>query len=364
MKRSKVITVLLVIGLVSLVGCDGGPTGPDSIEGFVEKTVPERSRGVVVAAQKDELILCKGWGSSDKAGDVPLDCDTVVDIMSMTKQFTAAAVLKLQMLGELDVTDPIGEHLDGVPEDKQGITVEQLLTHTSGLVDGLGEDYEAVTRDELVVNAMESELQSRPGESYAYSNLGYSLLAAIVETASGVGYEEFVAEHLFLPAGMTSTGYVLPDWDKLDVAIEYDDQGRPQGRPLDHPWAADGPYWNLRGNGGLLSTARDMFRWHVALRGDDILDAAAREQLFKPRVREEPDDTYYGYGWVLTEHDDVPVAWHNGGNAHSYGELARTPDGQAMLFWVTTQTVSTDGDWNFEDLGPDLTEGILTRLLS
>ena len=82
-----------------------------------------------------------------------------------------------------------------------------------------------------------------------------------------MGYEEFLAEQLFEPAGMTQTGYVLPEWDPEDVAVEYDAQGRPQGRPYDHPWAADGPFWNLRGNGGMLSSARDMYRWQLALAG-------------------------------------------------------------------------------------------------
>ena len=138
-----------------------------------------------------------------------------------------------------------------------------MLTHTSGLVDVLGGDYERQTRGSMLAGALESELQARPGAEYAYSNVGYSVLAAIVEKASGIGYEEFLAKHLFAPAGMTQTGYVLPDWEPGQVAVEYDRQGRPHGRPLDHPWASDGPYWNLRGNGGLLSTARDMFRWQL-----------------------------------------------------------------------------------------------------
>ena len=97
-----------------------------------------------------------------------------------------------------------------------------------------------------------------------------------------MGYEEFLAEHLFEPAGHAQTGYVLPDWDRSQVAVEYDSRSRPQGRPFEHPWAEDGPYWNLRGNGGMLSTARDMFRWHVALDGEDVLDRAAKRPALHP----------------------------------------------------------------------------------
>lgn len=351
---------LLAFIVVPLAGC--APAGPATIGSFVEETAPDGSRGVVVAANGDELVMCDGWGPVGQAEGVEFDCDTVVDVMSMTKQFTAAAVLKLHMLGKLDVTDPIDAYLEQVPADKQAITIQQLLTHTSGLTEGLGNDYDPVTRDQLVAAATASPLQTEPGTTYAYSNLGYSLLAAIIEIASGTGYEQFLAEHLFHPAGMTSTGYVLPDWGIRNVAIEYDSEGVAQGSPLDHPWAADGPWWNLRGNGGLLSTARDMYRWHVALLGSDILDKNAKSQLFEPRVREAPDDTHYGYGWVIAEHGDHTLAWHNGGNDLAYGELARTTDGAVMLFWVTTQAVSNPGGWNFEESGPDLTEGILSRL--
>lgn len=359
--RACVTAVLAVFSATLVPGC--GADGPDTIPSFVDDTTPSNSKGVVVAAQGDELVMCEGWGQADQEDDAPFDCDTVVDVMSMTKQFTAAAVLKLEMLDKLSASDSISDHLDDVPEDKQPITVEHLLTHTSGMVGELGGDYDEMSREALVAAAMESSLQSSPGSNYAYSNLGYSLLAVLVDVVSETGYEEFLSQHLFIPAGMTTTGYVLPDFDHDDVAVEYDAHASAQGRPLDHPRADDGPYWNLRGNGGMLSTARDMFSWHVALLGEDVLDSDAKTQLFKPRVREEPDDTYYGYGWVVTEHDDTPVAWHNGGNEHSYGELARTPDGHAMLFWTTTQAVSDSEGWDFADLGADLTGGLLTRLL-
>ena len=176
--------------------------------------------------------------------------------MSMTKQFTAAAILKLEMMGELSVDDPITEHLDGVPRDKREITIAQLLNHSSGLIDALGDDYEPIARDRMLAGAFKSELQSRPGAEYSYSNLGYSVLAALIEEVSGESYEEFLSQNLFEPAGMAATGYVLPDWDTEQVAVEYDAGGASQGRPFDHPWADDGPYWNLRGNGGMLSTAR------------------------------------------------------------------------------------------------------------
>jgi CubicO group peptidase (beta-lactamase class C family) len=331
---------------------------------FLDDALPERAGGTLVAARDGELLHCRGFGLADRKARVAAGCDTVYDIMSMTKQFTAAAILKLEMMGELRVTDRITAHLGPVPRGKRRITLHHLLTHTSGLVDALGGDYEPLSREQMLAGALESKLRSRPGHEHYYSNLGYSVLAAIVEKASGMGYERFLAKHLFAPAGMTQTGYVLPRWSRDRVAVEYDPRGRPHGRPFDHPWADDGPYWNLRGNGGLLSTARDMFRWHLALEGNKVLNRNARRKLFRPHVREQPGgDSYYGYGWVISQPGRLGrVAWHNGGNAWSYGELTRLLGPGVMVFWVTNQYKSKAGRWNFYNLGPELTEGVARRV--
>ena len=348
----------LASGLMGLTGCGTG--GVESIEPFLDDTLPPGSSGALVAGRGDTMDVCRGWGEPDEETGERAGCDTVFDIMSMTKQFTAAAVVRLSQDGRLDVGDPLADHLPGVPADKQAVTIEHLLTHTSGLLDTLGPDDDPLTRGAFLRQALGSELLSEPGTTYRYSNVGYSLLTAVVEEVSGQDYEAYLAEHLFAPAGMTSTGYVLPDWSALHVAVEHDATGRPQGTPLDHPWADDGPYWNLRGNGGLLSTPRDMFRWHVALRGDEVLDDDAKHRLFEPRVREEPDETYYAYGWVADDRDDPQIFWHNGGNGRAYGEIGRDPAGEVFVFWVANRAAG-DG-WDLGESGTDLTSGLFERL--
>ena len=112
-----------------------------------------------------------------------------------------------------------------------------------------------------------------------------------------MGYEEYLAEELFGPAGMTNTGYVLPAWDPADVGSSTTLATVPRAARSSIPGPKDGPYWNLRGNGGLLSTARDMYRWYVALESEQVLDAQAKSELFRPRVLEEPGgDTRYATG--------------------------------------------------------------------
>jgi len=360
--RVALVVVLLGSSIAAAAPAQADEPVRESIGAFVDESLPAGASGTLVAV-RGKTVVCRGFGWSDRRARVAAGCDTVYDIGSMTKQFTAAAIVKLEMLGKLDVHDPIGRYLGPVPPDKAGITVQQLLTHTAGLVDALGGDYEPLTRRQLVADALASPLRSAPGSAYHYSNVGYSLLAAIVQQAAGMGYERFLATHLFAPAGMTQTGYVLPRWRRSDVAVEYDARGRAQGRPFDHPWAASGPWWNLRGNGGMLSTARDLVRWHRALQHATVLDRQAQRELFRPRVREEPGgDSRYGYGWVLLETVLGRVAWHNGGNGWSYGEVARVLGDGTMVFWVTNCVRNDEAGWNLSRLGNAITSGVLLRL--
>ncbi|MBZ3900312.1 serine hydrolase domain-containing protein [Streptomyces griseiscabiei] len=336
-----------------------------SVAGFLRRTLPAGPGVSVVAARGDRLVYCGGFGVADRSAGTPASCLTVYDVMSITKQFTAAAIVKLEVMGRLRVSDPIGRFLGHgrrpVPEDKRGITIEHLLTHTSGLPEGLGDDYDPVSREELVRGALSSKPLSAPGEEFHYSNTGYSLLAVIVEEASGQPYERFLARHLFAPAGMDRTGYVLPRLPRHLVAVEYDGEGRARGRPFDHPWAADGPYWNLRGNGGMLSTAQDMFRWHRALLGDRILPARAREKLFRPHVQEPESGNAYGYGWSVRDTPDGPLAWHDGGNDWSLGLLGRYLDDGVLVFWISNHA-HREGKWNLEEQAQELTLGVADRV--
>jgi CubicO group peptidase (beta-lactamase class C family) len=366
--------IVFLVAVFALTACGNGgqdPAAPapkpgrvdPSVEEFLDDTLPDGTSGTVIAARDGSIAHCRGFGLADREAKVVAGCDTVYDTMSMTKQFTAAAILKLEMMGKLRVSDPISKFVGPVPDDKRAITVHHLLTHTAGLTEQLGGDYDVLSRKYMLDGALESELRSAPGTEYSYSNLGYSILAAIVEKVSGRSYEEFLAAQLFAPAGMRHTGYVLPEWGPEQVAVEYDENGEPKGRPFDHPWAEDGPYWNLRGNGGMLSTAHDMFRWHVALGGEEILSKSAKDKMFKPHVpEEEGGDSYYGYGWVVSPADEGRILWHDGGNGWSLGVLARFPDQDAMVFWVSNHAYK-DGEWNLEKQEQELTLGIAERVL-
>ncbi len=319
-KRLEILGALLVLGLAAspLAGRTEEIVQGDlgrSIDRYMAKAEANGYSGLVLVARGDDVILAKGYGWADRELKVRQTAATVFSIGSITKQFTGAAVLKLQMAGKLSVKDPITKYLKGVPADKAAVTLHQLLTHSAGFADALGDDYEPIGREDFVKRAMGSKLRFKPGEKYAYSNVGFSLLGIIVELVSGKGYEDFLREALFLPAGMKQTGYLRPGFDKSALAVGYL-EGERWGSALERAWMADGPGWHLRANGGILSTVGDMYRWFLALRGDSILSAAAKAEYFAPQVKEGPDaDSYYGYGWVNQKTArGTTLIWHNGGN--------------------------------------------------
>lgn len=267
--------------------------------------------GAVLVAQDDKILLRKAYGLADRETNRPLTPDSVFDIGSLTKQFTAAAILKLEMQGKLHTYDPITNFFDQVPEDKRKITVHQLLTHTAGLPEYSGEDYDVAPRDKTITSILNTPLEFEPGTQYKYSNAGYSVLAAVVEKVSGKPYEVFLHEFLFEPAGMKNTGYVIPKWDKKSLPHGYYD-GKDEGTPLDHLWSDQGPYWNLLGNGGILSTTEDLFLWVKALQGNTILSEEAKKKMYTPFLND------YAYGWLVRKGEFGTKIGHGGASDNGF----------------------------------------------
>lgn len=290
--------------------------------------------GATLVALDGEIVLARGHGLADRGRAIPWTAATASTIGSITKQFTATAILKLVTDGKVATGDRIARFFGGVPDDKAEITVHQLLTHTAGLPDVLGGDFDLVERDELVARAMAAPLESAPGETYAYSNLGYSLLGAIVERVTGRDYETYLREELLAPAGLFETGYRTPELEPARVARGYR-AGEEWGTLLERPWLDDGPSWNLRANGGIHSTVFDMYRWIRALEEGRVLPAEVRERLFTP-VADEGGGSFYAYGWATAETDrGTRVVGHSGGNGILFSDLRWFRDEGVLLFMMT-----------------------------
>ncbi len=305
--------------------------------------------GAVLVSTDGVIVLSKGYGLANREMGVAVTPETVLPIGSITKQFTGAAILKLEMQGKLSVNDPITKYFDKVPPDKAGITLHHLLTHTAGLECDYGPgDFEEVSRDEIIRRTMSGPLRSAPGASHHYSNAGYSLLGAIVELVSGQSYETYLHENLFKPAEMADTGYKLPAWSSDRIAQGYRG-GERWGTILERPWASDGPYWNLRANGGIHSTVGDLYRWHLALESDNILSAEAKKKYFAPHVDEGSGDSFYGYGWVTWIAPHRPRVSHNGGNGVFMADFRRYKANNVVILGM-----SNNADWNFTRVSPIL----------
>lgn len=291
------------------------------IDSFMQRNVRSGFNGTLLVVQNGQPILEKGYGLRDREKQLPNTPNTVHAIGSITKQFTAACVMKLQEQGKLAVQDPIGKYFKNAPADKSVITLHQLLTHSAGFTETIGDDYEHIKREAFVERAMKSPLEFAPGRGFLYTNVGYSLLGTIVEQVSGMSYERFLNERLLKPAGCTHTGYLLPDWSHSEMAIGYTKDGQRWGTMNEQDWAADGPYWNLRCNGGIMSTARDMYNWVEALHDHTVLDNASIRQIFTPHVKEE-GDSHYGYGWAIFETPrGTRLIAHNGGNGVQFADV-------------------------------------------
>ena len=331
----KHLICLALVALSLLVSTAKAADGDLSskLEQYLSRLAKLGFSSTVLVAKDGKVLLEKGYGMADRERKIPMAADSVISIGSITKQFTAAAILKLEMAGKLRVDEPIGRFFPGAPPEKAAITIHQLLTHSAGLESDYGPtDYEAVSRDEIIRRVMAAPLRTPPGKQYFYSNAGYSLLAAIVEILSGQSYETYLRDNLFVPAGMKATGYKVA-WRDGQVAHGYVD-GEDWGTILDKPWDKDGPYWNLRGNGGIHSTAGDMYRWHLALEGDKILSKAAKEKYFKPYVPEGPEgQSYYAYGWAIFETPrKTRLVAHNGGNGVFAADFRRYVDENVVIY--------------------------------
>ncbi len=347
MKRVVVAVLAAVVAAGSAgVQVPAGPTVTGElgtkIDEFVARLVPWGFSGAIIVAKDGKVLLSKGYGLANREKKIAFTPETVSSIGSITKQFTAAAILKLEMQGKLKVSDPISKYLPDVPADKADITIHHLLTHTAGLRgDFGGRDSDPISRDDLVKLVLAAPLKSKPGERYEYSNEGFSLVGAIVERVSGQTYESFLSENFFKPAGMTSTGYVLAKWAPERLARGYVD-GEEWGSITEKGWGPDGPGWYLKANGGIHSTILDMYRWHLALAGDTILSKDAKTKLFTPYVKEGPNaDSYYAYGWaVFTTPRKTKLIAHNGGNGVFFADFRRYVDENVVIYAHSNAEVS------------------------
>jgi CubicO group peptidase (beta-lactamase class C family) len=323
------------------------------VDEYLARCTPFGFSGSVLVALGDEVALAKGYGIADAKTGAACTVDTIFDLGSLSKPITALVVLELAERGTLKLDDPLERFFPYTPKDKQGITLHQLLAHTSGLPRGdnaIGS--RTFERDDFLKRVLGLELESKPGAKHIYSNLGYGLVAAAVEVATDKPFEDSVRELVFEPAGMQRTGF------RGDGRVDATSAAR--GRPSDFDAPQPGSFlgrdasafegmfdekllatdgwwtWGLRGAGGVLSNVNDLWSLERALRGDTLLDSASRKTLFKPV------SSNYACGWYVTRSPrGTPWIEHGGSTGNGFEvKFTRYPEEKVCIVSLSNSASS------------------------
>jgi CubicO group peptidase (beta-lactamase class C family) len=260
------------------------------------------------------MLLHEGYGQANLEFDVPMPKDAVFEIGSVTKQFTAAAILQLAEKDSLDLDAPITEYLPDYNTRGHRVTARHLLHHTSGIRSYTNmSQFSDLARQQLprdtLLSLVEAEpLRFAPGTAMSYSNSGYFLLGRVIEETSGRSYAEYVEEHLFGPVGMDGTSYCdeRAAMDRKAGGYTWSREGTLRRKEyLNHTW----PY----AAGSLCSTTGDLVRWNRALRGGEVLPDSMYQEMITPGRLMDGTELRYGMGLAVYESKGRLLIGHGGG---------------------------------------------------
>jgi CubicO group peptidase (beta-lactamase class C family) len=291
--------------------------------------------GAVLIARDGKPIFSKSYGMANYELGVPNNVDTKFRIGSVSKQFTAAAVIKLQEQGKLNVNDSICRYVDGCPATWQPVSIKNLVNHTSGIVnftrlaEASGNFLVLPHSPKEIVDIFRNlPLESAPGETYNYNNSGYYLLGLIIEKVSGETYAQYLRKNIFAPLGMNDT-----DSDDHSAIVKNRASGYYMGRDSVFRNSAYTNIEILFSIGGAYSTVNDLLLWEQSFKNGKLLKSASIEEMFKPGKGN------YGYGWWIDKAGSCARMYHDGGITNFSASLQRLPDAG-----LTVIAISNRGD--------------------
>ncbi len=266
--------------------------------------------GAILVAEHGVVVFASGFGKADISNGADFTSDTLSDIGSVTKQFTAMAIMMLAEQGLLKDDDLVSRYIpefSGAPHIGQ-VTLRQLLTHTSGIGDygDLDIDDSGLTPPSLITALLKKDaLVSKPGIRYRYSNPGYALLGIVIQRVAGMSFHDFLAQRIFVPCGMTNTFvYDNPAARRPGMAVGYGTFGEiDNGGPTLVP-----------GDGGIFSTVDDLFKWDRMLDTEALVKRSTLMQAFTPATVQEGKSSY-GFGWNVGPGGANTYVWHTGSHA-------------------------------------------------
>ena len=328
--------VALALFLLHLFGASLVSAQTDQIDNYIQFEMNKRQiPGLALVVIRDgEVIKMKGYGFANLEHDVPVKPDTVFELASVTKQFTAAGVMLLVEEGKVKVEDPISQYLPNAPEYWKDIAVRHLLTHTSGLPN-LENGFQALrkggarlnyTTTQLYNAAKNDPMSFAPGERWQYSDVGYFLLGMIIEKASGQPYRNFLASRFFEPLGMASSSV-------LDQSVVL--KSRAAGYTL-----RNGQIVSIRrviqvelpSHYGIFSTVQDLVKWDNALAAGKVVQQSSLDQMWTPVKLNCGGSFLYGFGWGMEERRGHWMITHSGITGTEY---TRFPDDKLTVIVLT-----------------------------
>lgn len=293
------------------------------LEAYVERLAEaDVFSGTVLLAKDGEIVFEGAYGMANKDFAVPNTMGTKFKLSSMTKMFTAVAIMQLVEAGELSLSDPLAKFLPGFPDEASAekIRIEHLLSHTAGLGNFVNQQYldsskaRYRTVDDFMRLTADETLQFEPGTRYQYSNTGFLVLGKLVEVVTGQDYYDYVREHIYEPAGMSGSGHYQLDHVNRNLAVGYDRQYADEGISY-----LNNTYIGFRGSpaGSSYSTARDLLKFADAWLGNELLGREHVERMLSadPELVSAP----YGYGFDVNT--ELSRVGHAGGSLGAYSNL-------------------------------------------
>lgn len=278
-----------------------------------EQFKADETGATALVARKGQIIYKNAFGMANLEYRIPMQVDNIFRIGSITKQFTALAILQLMEQGKLNLNDDITKFIPDYPTHGHKITIEHLLTHTSGIKSYTGmEDFETkMTLDlsptQLIDFFKNQPMEFAPGTKWKYNNSGYFLLGYIIEKLSGKTYSQYVEETFFKPLGMTNSLYGSDSKIIKNRAGAYD---------KDSTGVINAPFMSMTlpySAGSLQSTVEDLFKWHQALHFYKLVKKESLDKAFAKYKLTNGVETNYGYGWSLLNIQGSPTIEHGGG---------------------------------------------------
>ncbi len=287
--------------------------------------------GLALAVLKNgKIVKIKGYGLANMEDNAPVTPETVYKLASVSKQFIASGIMVLQQDGKLNVDDRISKYVDSIPGSWSGITIRHLLTHTSGLIreSPAFDAYESQPLLYVIKQAFNAPVNSAPGEKWSYCNLGYYLLAAIIEKSSGQAWDAFISERIFKPSGMTQTRATTVSAIVPHRAGGYNTIGT--------GWENAENFIAVRPSGAFISSISDMAKWESMLYTGKVLTETSKQQMWTPAVLNNGAGAGYGFGWGIDSINKHKRVSHDGSLSGFRTHFGRYPDDKIAVIVLTS----------------------------